>query len=204
MNRQHLAATADPGAFAAYAGGWYPAAHLEHILDYLRRVAAGELSRLLVFSPPRHGKSELLKRYVAWYLGRHPDKTVIVASYNDALAEDFGRAVRRLLNSHGKELFGVPVVHLDFVDVRPGTGDMMHNGIGQATIIRSDGGNENLHCCVNLFEMACSEFFVRVEMVTRGPSVLRLNIDLKPFSRESKTSADLFAPFILKMLHRGV
>ncbi len=107
MNRRQLAATADPGVFAVYVGGWEPAAHLEHILDYLRRVASGDLSRVLVFAPPRHGKSELLKRFVAWYLGRYPDKTVIVASYNDDLAADFGRAVRRLLNSHGKELFGV-------------------------------------------------------------------------------------------------
>jgi len=107
VNRRQLAATADPGVFAVYVGGWEPAAHLEHILDYLRRVASGDLSRVLVFAPPRHGKSELLKRFVAWYLGRYPDKTVIVASYNDDLAADFGRAVRRLLNSHGKELFGV-------------------------------------------------------------------------------------------------
>ena len=107
MNREQLAATADPGAFAAYVGGWEIAAHLEHVLDYLRRVAAGELDRVLVFAPPRHGKSELLKRFVAWYLGRYPDRTIIVASYNDDLAADFGRAVRRLLSAHGKELFGI-------------------------------------------------------------------------------------------------
>ena len=64
---------------------------------------------MLVFAPPRHGKSELLKYFVAWFLGRFPDKTVIVASYNDDLAADFGRAVRSILNAHGRELFGVEV-----------------------------------------------------------------------------------------------
>jgi hypothetical protein len=97
--------------FAVYASGgtWETATHLEHILDSLRDVAAGVLLRLLVFAPPRHGKSELLKYFVAWFLGRFPDKTVIVASYNDDLAADFGRAVRSILNAHGKELFGVEV-----------------------------------------------------------------------------------------------
>ena len=32
--------------------------------------------------PPRHGKSELVSRYFpAWYLGTHPDKRIILASY---------------------------------------------------------------------------------------------------------------------------
>jgi predicted phage terminase large subunit-like protein len=109
MNRQQLAATTDPGVFAAYASGgtWHTADHLDYILDRLRAVAAGNQSRVEVFAPPRHGKSELLKYFVAWHLGRFPDKTVIVASYNDDLAADFGRAVRSILNAHGKELFGV-------------------------------------------------------------------------------------------------
>ncbi len=50
MNREQLAATADPGVFAVYASGgtWKTAAHLAHILDSLRDVAAGVLGRLLV------------------------------------------------------------------------------------------------------------------------------------------------------------
>lgn len=110
MNRGQLAATADPGVFTVYASGgtWETAAHLEH-MDSLRDVAAGVLLRLVVFAPPRHGKSELLKYFVAWSLGRFPDKTVIVASHDDDLATDFGRAVRSILNVHGRELFGVEV-----------------------------------------------------------------------------------------------
>jgi predicted phage terminase large subunit-like protein len=109
VNRRQLAATTDPGVFAAYASGgtWTTAPHLEHILDRLRGVASGDQKRLEVFAPPRHGKSELLKYFAAWHLGRFPDKTIIVASYNDDLAADFGRAVRAILNRHGKELFGV-------------------------------------------------------------------------------------------------
>lgn len=111
MRPIHAAATVDPAAFATYVsnGAWQTADHLEYIIERLGRVAAGELSRLLVFAPPRHGKSELLKHYAAWYLGRFPDRTVIVASYNDELAADFGRAVRAILNAHGGELFGISI-----------------------------------------------------------------------------------------------
>jgi len=109
VRAEQLAATSDPGAFAAYASGgtWQTAPHIEHILGYLRDVAAGTERRVEVFAPPRHSKSETLKYFAAWWLGRNPDKTVIVASYNDDLAADFGRAVRRILNAYGAELFGV-------------------------------------------------------------------------------------------------
>ena len=111
MNQLQAAATVDPSVFAEYVsnGQWTSAPHLEYIIDRLRRVAAGELPRLLILAPPRHGKSELLKHFAAWHLGRFPDKTVVVASYNDELAADFGRAVRTILNQHGKELFGVTI-----------------------------------------------------------------------------------------------
>ncbi len=111
MKAEQAAATVDPVAFATYVsnGTWHTAPHLEYVVDRLRDVAAGDLNRLLVFAPPRHGKSELLKHYAAWHLGRFPDRTIIVASYNDDLAADFGRAVRTILNQHGKELFGVEI-----------------------------------------------------------------------------------------------
>jgi predicted phage terminase large subunit-like protein len=111
VRAEQAAATVDPAAFASYVsnGTWQPAPHLEYIIERLRAVAVGESSRLLVFAPPRHGKSELLKHYAAWFLGRFPDRSVIVASYNDDLAADFGRAVRAILNAYGKELFGIEI-----------------------------------------------------------------------------------------------
>jgi predicted phage terminase large subunit-like protein len=111
MKAEEAAATTDPVAFASFVsrGRWKTAPHLELVADRLRDVASGDLDRLLVFAPPRHGKSEMLKHYCAWFLGRFPDKTVIVASYNDALAADFGRAVRTILNQYGKTLFGIEI-----------------------------------------------------------------------------------------------
>jgi hypothetical protein len=60
----------------------------------------GEIDRLMLLVPPRHGKSELAsRRFPAWYLGRHPDQHFISASASFALAEDFGRDVRNLMKS---------------------------------------------------------------------------------------------------------
>src|SRR5689334_9254322 len=54
----------------------------------------------MVMCPPRSGKSELVsRRFPAWYLGRHPDKQIISASYGQDLASDFGRDVRGVLMS---------------------------------------------------------------------------------------------------------
>lgn len=64
----------------------------------LMRVESGEIKRLLITMPPRHGKSELCSvRFPAWYLGRNPDKRIIIASYAADLAERFSRQVRAVI-----------------------------------------------------------------------------------------------------------
>lgn len=75
------------------------AQHHYQIADKLEAVERGDLLRLMIFMPPRHGKSELAsRRFPAWYLGRNPKNQVIAASYNSDLASDFGRDVRNIVN----------------------------------------------------------------------------------------------------------
>ena len=55
----------------------------------------------MIFMPPRHGKSELAsRRFPAWFLGNYPDRSIIAASYNSDLANDFGRDVRNIVASN--------------------------------------------------------------------------------------------------------
>jgi len=63
--------------------------------------------RICVNIPPRHGKSQLVSIYFpAWFLGRNPDKKVMMVSHTTDLAVDFGRKVRNLIGSdHYKEVF---------------------------------------------------------------------------------------------------
>jgi predicted phage terminase large subunit-like protein len=77
-----------------------PAEHHKLIAEKLEAVERGEITRLMIFMPPRHGKSELAsKRFPAWFLGRNPNRSIIAASYNSDLAGDFGREVRNIVKS---------------------------------------------------------------------------------------------------------
>ncbi len=72
--------------------------HHRLIAEKLEAVERGEIDRLMIFMPPRHGKSELAsKRFPAWCLGRQPRRQIIAASYNSDLANDFGRNVRNIV-----------------------------------------------------------------------------------------------------------
>jgi len=80
--------------------GYEAAPHHKLIADHLEAVERGELDRLMITMPPRHGKSELAsRRFPAWFLGRQPNRGIIAASYNSDLATDFGREVRAIVNS---------------------------------------------------------------------------------------------------------
>lgn len=86
-------------AFACLSwSGYKPSAHHRLIADALKKVAIGTCKRLMVFMPPRHGKSMLTSEYFpAWYLGRNPKHQVITATYAQGLADDFGRKVRNIM-----------------------------------------------------------------------------------------------------------
>lgn len=90
------AARSDFLAFTQYTHPQYRAApHHRLIASKLEAVERGDVTRLAIFMPPRHGKSELAsRRFPAWFLGRNPSLDVISASYNSDLASDFGRDVR--------------------------------------------------------------------------------------------------------------
>ena len=74
---------------------YLPAAHLELLAEKLEAVERGEIKRLMVFEPPRHGKSELISiRFPNWYLGRHPTDKIVQSSYAESLALSHSRAAR--------------------------------------------------------------------------------------------------------------
>lgn len=72
--------------------------HLIKLADYLEAVEHGDITRLLVFMPPQHGKTQLASAmFPAWFLGRDPSRKVIFSSYNDDRAFDVGREVKNLV-----------------------------------------------------------------------------------------------------------
>ncbi len=64
----------------------------------------------LIEAPPRHGKSEYVSRYVSsWYVGRFPERRVILTSYGAKFAASWGRNARDLLEEWGPNVWGVDV-----------------------------------------------------------------------------------------------
>jgi predicted phage terminase large subunit-like protein len=69
--------------------------HIAALVAVLQRVADGELKRLMVFMPPRHGKSEIVSRWFpAYLLYRSPEKWVAITSYSASLAYTLSRNAR--------------------------------------------------------------------------------------------------------------
>lgn len=76
------------------------AKHHDVVAAAVEEVVKGNYPFLILTMPPRHGKSELVSRRLpAWLLGRAPDQSVVVATYNDNFAADFGAEVRKIVQS---------------------------------------------------------------------------------------------------------
>lgn len=71
--------------------------HVRSLLGELEAIERGENDRLMVFMPPRHGKSFLTsQRFPAWFTLRDPQRSVILGSHTDSLATDYSRVARDL------------------------------------------------------------------------------------------------------------
>jgi predicted phage terminase large subunit-like protein len=72
--------------------------HVRLVAQLLERVERGELRRLMVNLPPRHGKSLLCSQvFPAWFLGRNPRRNVIIATHSSELSEKNSRGARALI-----------------------------------------------------------------------------------------------------------
>jgi len=86
--------------------------HHRILANLLMDIAEGKKDRICVNMPPRHGKSQLVSIYFpAWFIGRYPNKKVLMVSHTTDLAVDFGRKVRNLIDSEPyRKIF--PTVYL--------------------------------------------------------------------------------------------
>ena len=80
--------------------GYKVGPHHLKLAQIFEDIAAGKKKRVIVNIAPRHGKSELISYLApAWFLGKYPQKKVIMASHTADLAINFGRRVRNLVGS---------------------------------------------------------------------------------------------------------
>lgn len=75
--------------------GYQDPPHIRLLAETLEKVERGEIRRLIINMPPRHGKTRLASEiFPGWYLGKHPERFIISATYAQDLALDYGRKVR--------------------------------------------------------------------------------------------------------------
>jgi predicted phage terminase large subunit-like protein len=98
--RQQLAQNDFLSFIAAIDANYKFGAHLKRLGHLLMQVETNEKNRIAVSMAPRMGKSQMISIYYpAWYLGKHPDHKVIVASHTADLAVVMARKVRNLINT---------------------------------------------------------------------------------------------------------
>ncbi|MFD5848272.1 terminase large subunit domain-containing protein [Streptomyces chartreusis] len=104
---REMALERSPGSMAAILtdGKEKQAKHLDLIDRVFRDIARGHSRKVLITMPPRHGKSRRAARWAPlWFLSRHPDRRVMIASYSADLADDHGRWIRDAINSYGPHI----------------------------------------------------------------------------------------------------
>ena len=75
------------------------------VQEKLQKVAAGEIKRLLISIPIRHGKTELVTiRFSAWLLERDPTTRIILGAVTQDLANKFSREIKRIVLERGLKL----------------------------------------------------------------------------------------------------
>lgn len=97
------------GEYLAYTGGrrWVETRMSRYIAVQVEKfLAKPGYGVLLIEAPPQHGKSACLTEALpAWYLGKNPAGSVIIASYSDESAERFMRQCRKRVECFGAVLF---------------------------------------------------------------------------------------------------
>lgn len=109
-NKEEITNTPATFGAAASRGRWKIAPHIalmnRHAMAAIHGIGS---KRIIITCPPRHGKSEYWSKYVpAWFVGKYPDKRVLLTSYEAGFAEWWGGKARELIEDFGG-LFDVEI-----------------------------------------------------------------------------------------------
>jgi len=74
-------------------------AHHRKLAAIFEAVLKGEKRRVIINIAPRMGKSEFSSYlFPAFFLGKYPEKKIIMGTHTSSLSEDFGRRIRNLID----------------------------------------------------------------------------------------------------------
>lgn len=118
-------------------GRWLKGKAVSYICDEVQKFIetdTGHAFDILVLSiPPQHGKSMTVTETLpSWFLGKHPYKRVIEASYSEDFAQLFGRRNLRKVKQFGNAIFGIKegtIANNTEFELDNGVGGMISRGI---------------------------------------------------------------------------
>ena len=127
------------GEYLAYATGdsWIrtrlSAFLAERIQSFVETDTGHAYDILIIECPPQHGKSMTVSESLpSWYLGKHPERNIILASYDSDFAERFCRKNKEKIRNVGRQLFGIEIGAIDRAgefELSNGKGRMISRGI---------------------------------------------------------------------------
>lgn len=83
---------------------WTPS-HLQLIIRHLEAIKDGTLKRLMIFCPPRHGKSALATvRFPVYFLEKNQNKRAVVATHTISLSHEFSHESRAIAHQRRIEI----------------------------------------------------------------------------------------------------
>lgn len=105
-----------------YVTGWFNELLCLEMDQFLLDVENGLSPRLMIFAPPRSGKSEIAsRRFPAYGLGKHPDWNFISCSYSSDLSNRMSRDTQRIVDSNSyRRVF--PETNINSVNIRTAGG----------------------------------------------------------------------------------
>ena len=104
---QYLARESFPDFCQLVDPEWIYARHLRYLCVQLERLERGEIDRLIIVLPPRHGKSRTaVQLFVSWFLGRRRGKCqIVIATGSSQLAEQHSRIAIDLISGNERYPF---------------------------------------------------------------------------------------------------
>lgn len=140
------------------------------VQNYINGVYDADI--LILLMPPRHGKSEIVSRRLpAWFSGRYPRENIVVATYNDDFAADFGADVRTIVQTPQHKLV-FPTYRLK----RGGSAkDRLQTEEGGMLMFVGRGGSltgRGAHCFVSGTEVWTADGSRQIQTLRPGDQVL--------------------------------
>lgn len=78
--------------------GWWQREVAAQLMLFYKRWMAGRRPKLVLQSPPQHGKSKQVVDFISWVSGKHPELQTIYASYSDRLSTRANLSLQRIID----------------------------------------------------------------------------------------------------------